>query len=107
MAGVASGVEEGIRIINDLSPDLLFLDINMKDGSGFDLLHSLNRIDFRIIFISACDRHMSQAFDLSGIECLSKPFDPARLAGAVKNTAKVELEDQALQLKALDANIKW
>ena len=106
VAGVASGVAEGIREINDLRPDLVFLDINMKDGTGFDLLHFLNRIDFRIIFISACDRHMVQAFDLSGMVCLSKPFDPGRLADAVRNAEETELEDQALQLKALDANIK-
>jgi two-component system LytT family response regulator len=106
VAGVASGVGEGISAINDLRPDLVFLDINMKDGTGFDLLHSLNVIDFRIIFISACDRRMSQAFDLSGMQCLSKPFDPGRLIIAVKNAEETELEDQALQLKALDANIK-
>jgi two-component system LytT family response regulator len=106
VAGVASGVGEGISAINDLRPDLIFLDINMKDGTGFDLLRSLNRIDFRIIFISACDRRMSLAFDLSGMECLSKPFDPVRLTTAVKNAEQIELEDQALQLKALDANIK-
>ena len=107
LAGGASGVAEGISAILNIRPDLVFLDINMKDGSGFDLLHSLNGIDFRIIFISACDRQMVQAFDLSGMECLSKPFDPARLSDAVRKAAETELEDQALQLKALDANIKW
>lgn len=106
VAGVASGVAEGISAIIDIRPDLVFLDINMKDGTGFDLLHSLNVIDFRIIFISACDKRTSQAMHLSGLECLPKPVDPVKLKLAVKNAEEIELEDQALQLKALDANIK-
>jgi len=50
--GEASGVDDGIKAIKKLQPELVLLDINLEDGTAFDLLHSLNSVDFKIIFIS-------------------------------------------------------
>ena len=49
----AEDIETGIRCIKEHKPDLLFLDINLPDGTGFDLLKNLGHIDFKIIFITA------------------------------------------------------
>jgi two-component system LytT family response regulator len=91
--------------MNALHPDLVFLDINLKDGSGFDLIHSLNEIGFKIIFISACDKGMIQAFRLSGFEFLLKPINPVELKAAVKGVEETDQQDLILQLKALEANV--
>ena len=102
----ANGVSEGIRVIQKLNPDLVFLDINLEDGTGFDLLHSLYPIDFKIIFISACDKDTIQAIKLSSLEFLTKPINPNELIAAVKHVEESELRDLALKLKALEVNVR-
>jgi two-component system, LytTR family, response regulator len=104
IVGEASGVAEGIKTIRTLHPDLVLLDVNMRDGTGFDLLHSLNAIDFKIIFISAGEKSVIQAFRQSGMDYLLKPVNPEDLKAAVKKAEKTEPGDLDLQLRALDAN---
>ena len=105
VVGEANGVKEGIVAIQKLHPDLVFLDINMKDGTGFDLLHSIDPIDFKIIFVSACDRNTIQEIRLSSLEFLSKPINPDELISAVKHAEKEDQQEMGLKLKALEANI--
>jgi two-component system LytT family response regulator len=83
--GEASGVDDGIKAIKKLQPELVLLDINLEDGTAFDLLHSLNSVDFKIIFISAFDRDNIQAIKLSSLEFLAKPINPEDLVKAVNN----------------------
>ena len=104
--GEASGVAQGIRAIQKLHPDLVLLDIHMNDGTGFDLLHSLDSIDFKIIFISACDKTTIQAIKLNRLEFLTKPVNPDELVAAVKHAGKSDPHDMALKLQALEANVK-
>ena len=106
VVGEASGVEEGIKAIQTLHPDLVLLDVNMKDGTGFDLLHSLDTVDFKIIFISACDKNTIKAFKLSGIEYLLKPVNPVELMAALRKVVETEQEDLILQMKAMDTNLE-
>ena len=103
--GEASGVAEGIKTIMKMHPDLVFLDINLNDGTGFDLIHSLDSIDFKIIFISAFDRDTIQAIRLSSLEFLTKPINPNDLIAAVKHAEKSDPHDLALKLKALETNV--
>jgi two-component system LytT family response regulator len=105
VVGEASGVAEGIRVIHALHPDLIFLDINLNDGTAFDLIHSLNEIDFKIIFISAGDKGNIQAFRLSSMDYLLKPINPEELKAAVKHVEETDQQDLVLQLKALEANV--
>ena len=74
--GEAYGVADGIKAIKEIHPDLVFLDINMKDGTGFDLLNAFTTIYFKVIFISAFDKNTIQAFKLSGLEYMMKPVNP-------------------------------
>ena len=57
----AEGVTSGMAMIHSHHPDLVLLDIKMKDGTGFDLLEKLDNIDFRIIFITAYDQYAGRA----------------------------------------------
>jgi two-component system LytT family response regulator len=106
VVGEAPGVQTGINLIRELHPDLVLLDINMRDGTGFDLLNALRVINFKVIFISAFDKNTIRAFRLSDIEYLVKPVNPEELMVAVSLAARGDPEDLMLRLKALDANLK-
>lgn len=82
--GEANGVVEGAKLLKSLQPDLLFLDIQMQDGSGFDLLDILPNIPFKIIFITASDAHAIKAFRYAAIDYLLKPVDPDELIEALR-----------------------
>jgi two-component system, LytTR family, response regulator len=89
IVGEAANVDEAVARIEALSPDLLFLDIKMPGGSGFDLLARLERVP-RVIFTTAHDEHAVRAFEVNALDYLLKPVEPERLAAAllkVRNTA--------------------
>ncbi len=81
--GEAGGVIEGAKLLKNATPDVLFLDIQMQDGSGFDLLDLLPEIPFKIIFITASDAHAIKAFRYAAIDYLLKPIDPDELQNAL------------------------
>ena len=80
--GEAGNADEAAAKIDTLSPELLFLDIQMPGGSGFDLLARLERTP-RVIFTTAHDRHAVQAFEVNALDYLLKPIEPERLAAAL------------------------
>lgn len=92
--GEASGVIEGAKLLKQEKPDLLFLDIQMQDGSGFDLLDILPNIDFKIIFITASDAHAIKAFRYTALNYLLKPIDPDELLDALKQFRKSHVNEQ-------------
>lgn len=81
--GEANGVVEGAKLLKNIKPDILFLDIQMQDGSGFDLIDVLSEISFKIIFITASDAHAIKAFRYAAIDYLLKPVDPDELISAM------------------------
>lgn len=82
--GQAESVESGIAIIKKLSPDLVFLDVEMPDGTGFDLLQKLKPLTFKVIFITGFEDFAIKAFRFSAIDYLLKPLDAGELIEAVK-----------------------
>jgi two-component system LytT family response regulator len=105
VAGMASGVESGVKAARELDPELVLLDIHLGDGTGFDLLHALSPIHFHVIFISAMDHNLVRAFKLSGMEYLLKPVSPVELKMAIGRVMKAEMKDFELQLQALEGNV--
>ncbi len=85
--GEADSVASGISLINHLTPDLVFLDVEMPDGSGFDLLQKLKPISFKVIFVTGYEDFAIKAFRFSAIDYLLKPLNSKELIEAV---AKVE-----------------
>lgn len=75
----ACGVEEGIKCIIEISPDIVFLDIEMDDGTGFDLLEQTPIQNFQLIFTTAYNQYAIRAFRFSALDYLLKPIDPALL----------------------------
>jgi two-component system LytT family response regulator len=88
--GEASNIEEALTQTRQLNPGLLFLDIQMPGGSGFDLLARLDEAP-RVIFTTAYDQHAVRAFEVSALDYLLKPIEPERLAAAL---AKVGSRDE-------------
>lgn len=71
----AGGIQEAVASINLHSPDLVFLDIQLKNGTGFDLLNAFPNRDFHVIFTTGHDEHALQAFKYSAVDYLLKPID--------------------------------
>ncbi len=68
----ADGVASGIDQISKFSPDIVFLDVEMNDGNGFDLLTQLHKPSFQLIFTTAHNQYAIQAFKFSAIDYLLK-----------------------------------
>ncbi|MCD4746938.1 MAG: LytTR family DNA-binding domain-containing protein [Bacteroidales bacterium] len=103
----AKNVATGITAISTYKPDLVLLDINMPDGTGFDLLKKLDNINFKIIFITAYEEYAVQAFEFSAIDYILKPVDPKKLFDAINKAHHlVEQENINLKLNALFANLE-
>lgn len=82
IVGEAANVGEAAPLIERLLPDLLFLDIQMPGGTGFDLLERLEHLP-RVVFTTAYDKHAVRAFEVNALDYLLKPIEPERLAAAV------------------------
>jgi two-component system LytT family response regulator len=83
LTGTATTVVAGAKLIRETHPDLIFLDIELPDGTGFDLLDILER-SVRVIFITGSDTHAIRAFRYAAIDYLLKPVDPKELVEAVQ-----------------------
>lgn len=103
--GEANGVLEGAKLLKNLQPDVLFLDIQMQDGSGFDLLDILKDIPFKIIFITASDAHAIKAFRYAAIDYLLKPVDPDELTSALTKFREQKLNENE-KYKLLNESLK-
>jgi two-component system LytT family response regulator len=82
VAGEAGNVDQAAELVASLTPELLFLDIQMPGGSGFDLLSRLEDLP-QVIFTTAYDAHAVRAFEVDALDYLLKPIDPKRLAEAL------------------------
>jgi two-component system LytT family response regulator len=104
--GQAESVASGFKLISDLNPDVVFLDIRMPDGTGFDLLKKFSNINFHFIIISAYAEYALKAFKFSALDYLLKPIDSTDLINAVEKVAKViNSEETNQKFETLIANI--
>ncbi|HTI07528.1 MAG TPA: response regulator [Puia sp.] len=85
----AANASEGVEKIDSLSPDLIFLDIQMPGKTGFDMLSELERTP-NVIFTTAYDEYALKAFEVNALDYLLKPVEPKRLADALQ---KLQLEE--------------
>jgi two-component system, LytTR family, response regulator len=98
----APGVETGLTKIHTFQPDVVFLDVEMDDGTGFDLLKKISAPTFQLIFTTAFNQYAVQAFKFSAIDYLMKPVNPMELANAlVKASQKVQEKNLQKQLDIL------
>jgi two-component system LytT family response regulator len=103
--GEAASAEEGLQLLRTHPPDLLFLDVEMPLGSGFDLLDMLGNASFDIIFTTAHDRYALRAIKCCALDYLLKPVGVAELRAAVAKTQR-QKAPVAAQLHALHDNLR-
>ncbi len=84
IVGEAHSVSSGISAIEKFEPDLLFLDIHLEDGTGFDLLEQSSYDKFDIIFITGFDQHAIKAIKVGALDYILKPVDPEEFNQAVE-----------------------
>ena len=102
----AEGVKVGVEEIKKHLPDVIFLDIQMPDGSGFSLLEKFENIEFDIIFTTAFDQYAIRAIKYSALDYLLKPISPEDLIKAVEKVRQRKLNKQYRQnIKVLLDNI--
>lgn len=95
IVGEAVNAKDGKEKIDSLKPDLLFLDIQMPDKTGFELLGELEKSP-RVIFTTAYDEYAIKAFEYNALDYLLKPIEPSRLADALQKLHQEETEKPLL-----------
>src|SRR3954462_5113268 len=89
VVGEAANAAEGLEKIENLSPDLIFLDIQMPGKTGFDMLTELDSAP-HVIFTTAYDEYALKAFEVNALDYLMKPIEPKRLADALQKLQLAE-----------------
>lgn len=87
--GEADSVKKGIELIKELNPELVFLDIQLGDGSGFDLIQKIDDINFEVIFVTAYDKFAIKAFQHAALGYILKPIDEIDLQIIVTKALKI------------------
>ena len=105
--GTYKSVPEGVLAINKLNPQLVFLDIEMPEYNGFELLGFFREVDFEIIFVTAYNQYALKAFEVSAVDYLLKPVDSDLLIKAIEK-ASLRLKNGSMQnrLTTLQENTK-
>jgi two-component system LytT family response regulator len=96
----ADSVPSAVKIVNDLQPELIFLDIQMPGESGFDLLQQINSLP-KIVFVTAYNQYAIRAFEVNALDYLLKPINPQRLAQAIARLS-VDSQESAETFKPLE-----
>lgn len=102
-----STIENALLAIKAHNPDLLFLDIELQTGTGFDLLEQLDTINFQVIFTTAFEQYALKAVKFSSLDYLLKPIDLVELQKAIEKAKKIkDKEVYHKQLETLLSNLK-
>lgn len=84
----ANGVASGLKSIEEIAPDIVFLDVELDDGTGMDLLSGLREINFHLVFITAHNKYAIDAFRFSAIDFLLKPINVDELTETFEKISK-------------------
>ena len=104
IAGSFKTVKEGIKAIQTLEPELLFLDVQIHDRTGFDLLRECGDINFKLIFTTAYDKFAIQAIKFSAIGYLLKPIDADDLKEAIDKASNTSIAHTRSMAKVIESN---
>ncbi|MCT4698170.1 LytR/AlgR family response regulator transcription factor [Tenacibaculum haliotis] len=102
--GTAKSVVEAAVLLRKKQPDILFLDIMLGDGTGFDILEIHPNLSSKIIFVTASDEFAIKAFKFAAIDYILKPYSNEDLSNAI-NKAKIQIKPDKEQLTVLKQSI--
>ncbi len=98
IVGEAADAETAVRLIDETTPDLCFLDVQMPEGTGFDVLERVKHVP-HVVFVTAYDRYAVPAFEVRSIDYLLKPVSRARFAEAVDRAReRIDAADPARRI---------
>lgn len=102
----AKTVEEGVQMINDQKPNLIFLDIALPDGDGFNILENVDFNSFSVIFTTAYNQYATKAFEFSALHYLLKPVNHIELQKAISRYEEYNYEKElGNKIRVLEQNI--
>ena len=102
LVGEADNVNSGIMLIQEAKPQLVFLDVEMQDGTGFDVLKEFTHPTFKVIFITGYEDYAFKAFQVNAFKYLLKPIDKNEFIAAVNHLEKqLETENVSQQISSL------
>lgn len=105
--GEAESVTKALALIPRHSFDILFLDVELDDGTGLEILQQLKQRPFHVIFVTAYDKYAIHAFRFSAIDYLLKPVDPDALMGAIQKVKELQTKELGTQqINALIENLR-
>ncbi len=97
--GGCESVKEAVIVANACKPELIFLDINLTDGTGFDFLEQTEQLNFKVIFITAYEEHALKALKIGAVDYLLKPVDLDELQAALQKVSQLSTSQQKQQVK--------
>ncbi len=107
VVGEADSVQSGYELIIETYPDLVLLDISLTDGTGFDLLKKFEKINFKVIFITAHEEYALKAFKFSALDYILKPVIAGDLLQAVEKTNESKLQEETeLKISTFFTNLE-
>ncbi len=99
VVGECGTVADAVVVANACKPELIFLDINLIDGTAFDFLEQTENLTFKVIFITAYEEYALKALKAGAVDYLMKPVDVDELKTALEKVRRIPLEVQKQQLK--------
>ncbi len=105
IVGEGHSVVSAVQVIKDKAPDLIFLDIDLSDGSGFNVLEQVQGADFNVIFVTAYNSYAIKAFRYNALDYILKPINIAELGEAI-NKATDKAQGAPLSSAALNTLIE-
>ncbi|MEX0290127.1 MAG: LytR/AlgR family response regulator transcription factor [Flavobacteriaceae bacterium] len=106
LRGEAANIEEGLKLIDETSPDLVFLDVEMPFGNAFDLLDQLPDRTFETVFVTAYNQYAMDALNNHAAYYLMKPINIDELVKAVNYVKEIKEKEEALDDRILSSKLK-
>jgi len=103
VVGECESVKEAIIVTKSCTPDLIFLDINLTDGTAFDFLEQTENQDFKVIFITAYEEYALKALKIGAVDYLLKPIDLDELELALQKVMELSLVEQKRKINTAKA----
>ncbi|TSE07280.1 MULTISPECIES: LytR/AlgR family response regulator transcription factor [Aquimarina] len=104
--GECESVNEAVILANACKPDLIFLDINLADGTAFDFLEQTKNLEFKIIFITAYEEYALQALKIGAVDYLLKPIEIDELKEAIEKVSNINTKDILKQMDIVQNHLK-
>ena len=104
--GECESVKDAVVVANACKPELVFLDINLKDSTGFDFLDQTENLDFKVIFITAYEEFALKALKIGAVDYLLKPIDKEELITALDKLKNLTFAEQKRRIKKVKKVLK-